>query len=273
MTDVRRPALGVGTACPDFESLSCYADGELEPPVAGAIAAHVGECSHCATLTTRLREGLAADDARRDGAAGGSGCAGEEHLVLYAGGGLTRPERAALQTHLVTCDACIRSLTLLHRRLSVAAAVATPVPTGVQQRARLVLEAGLHGVTHAGEQPPRHVEPRGAALLGRLRGLLRVPVLAPVALAAGALLAVGLHSGSNDQSVSGERSRAIAPDTAKRRITAVEATVRSRPSMQSEVVATIGRGTVVEVAGMERDWYQVRLDGGRAGWVEREAIE
>ena len=271
MTDARGPTGGVGTPCPDFESLSCYADGELEPVVAGPIAAHVEECSHCATLAARLGEGLAADDARRDGGIGGSGCASDEYLVLYATRGLTGSEHGALRAHLVGCDACIRALAMLHRRLAVQSVVDTAVPSGVQQRARLALEAGLHAEAHAAS--PRYAEPRGAALLGRLRGLLRVPILAPAALAAGALLAVGLHSGLTGQSATGERSRAVAPDTVKRRITAVEATVRSRPSMQSEVVATIGRGTVVEVAGMERDWYQVRLDGGRAGWLEREAIE
>ena len=40
-----------------------------------------------------------------------------------------------------------------------------------------------------------------------------------------------------------------------------------------EVVATVRRGTLVEVAGEERDWFEVRLDGGRPGWVEREAFE
>src|SRR5215475_13625909 len=269
MTDARR-AVGADTACPDFEALSCYADGELEPPEAGAIAAHIGECVHCGTLTVRLREGLAADDARRDGGIGGSGCASEEHLVLYATHGLAHTDRAALQSHLVGCDACIRALTMLHRRLAVAAAIDTPVPSGVQQRARLAFEAGLHAEAHAAA--PRF-EPRGTALLGRLRGLLRVPVLAPAALAAGALLVVALHAGWSERPVSDERIRAVEPDVVKRRITAVEATVRSRPSMQSDVVATISRGTVVEVAGMERDWYQVRLDGGRAGWLEREAIE
>ena len=70
----------------------------------------------------------------------------------------------------------------------------------------------------------------------------------------------------------GEQSRAVAPSAVKLRVTAVEASVRSRPSMQSEVVGTVRRGALVEVAGEERDWYQIRVDG-RPGWVEREAFE
>jgi hypothetical protein len=271
MTDARQPVSGAGTPCPDFESLSCYADGELEPALATGIAAHVDSCSHCATLAGRLREGLAPDDARPDGGIGGSGCAGEEHLVVYAAGGMNGAERAALHAHLGGCDPCVGALTVLHRRLSLAAMVDTPVPSGVQQRARLAFETGLREFAPAAERP-RYVEPRGAALLDRIRGLLRVPVLVPAALAAGALLTVALQPGSPERG-SGELSRAVAPDSARMRVTAVEATVRSRPSMQSDTVATVHRGTVVEVAGGERDWYEVRLDGGSKGWVEREAFE
>src|SRR5262249_57861149 len=101
-------------------------------------------------------------------------------------------------------------------------------------------------------------EPRGMVLLHRLRERLRAPIVVPVALAAGALLMVGLQAGRMDQARSGERSRAIAPDAVRLRVTAVEATVRSRPSMQSDVVATVRRGTVVEIAGEERDWYEIR---------------
>jgi len=84
---------------------------------------------------------------------------------------------------------------------------------------------------------------------------------------------VALQPGRIDQAGSGERSRALAPSSVTLRVTAVQAAVRSRPSMQSEVVATVRRGTPVEIAGEERDWYEVRLDGGRPGWVEREAFE
>ena len=79
----------------------------------------------------------------RDGGIGGSGCAGEEHLVVYAAGGMSGDERAALHAPLGACDPCISALTALHRRLSLAAVVDTPVPSGVQLRARLAFEAGL----------------------------------------------------------------------------------------------------------------------------------
>lgn len=279
MTDARHPGMGGGSACPDFESLSCYADGEVEPATAGALAAHVGACTHCATLAARLREGLAADDGLRDGGIGGSGCIGEEPLVVYATGGLSGTEREALHAHLGGCDACLRALTHLQRRLSIAAAIATPVPAGVQQRARLAFETGIVPPPPALERP-RYAEPGRVALLDRLRGLLRVPILVPAAIAAGALLMVSLQQGPVelqqgpvDQNSGTERSRAIAPDIVKLRVRAVEATVRSRPSMQSEVVATVQRGVTLEVAGEERGWFQVRLEGGRPGWVEREAFE
>jgi uncharacterized protein YgiM (DUF1202 family) len=49
--------------------------------------------------------------------------------------------------------------------------------------------------------------------------------------------------------------------------------VYSRPSGRSDVVGSVRRGTTVDVAGEEREWYQVRLDDGRAGWIAREAFE
>jgi anti-sigma factor RsiW len=266
MTDARQPVTG-GDTCPDFESLSCYADGELDATPAAAVAAHVEHCARCANLATRLRDGFEADDARRDGGIGGSGCGGDETLILYATGALAGTNRATLEAHLATCDACVTAVALLHRRLGVGM-VERAVPTDIQRRAALAIESGWADPT-----PRVHrIEPR-LAVLHRVRELLRKPVLVPAALAAGAMLTVALHPGWIQSAGNAERSRAVAPDTAMRRVTAVEATVRSRPSMQSEVVATVRRGTLMEVAGEERDWLEVRLDGGRPGWVEREAFE
>jgi hypothetical protein len=274
MKDTKQPARVAGGPCPDFESLSCYADSELDPAVTAGVAAHVSGCSHCATLAVRLREGFEADDARRrDGGIGGSGCAGEEELVLYAMGEMNGAERAVLEAHFGGCDACISALTVLHNRLAVAAMVETPVPAGTQQRARRALDAWLPSPA-AAEELPRYAPPRISALLSRARALLRVPVLVPAAaIAAGALLTVALQPGRVERPVGEEQGRSIMRDAARMRVTAVEASVRSRPSMQSEVVATVHRGAVVEVAAEERGWYEVRLEGGRPGWVEREAFE
>jgi len=261
----------VAASCPDFESLSCFADGELEDPAAAAVAAHVAGCSRCDSLAVRLREGFEADDARRDGGIGGSGCAGEERLVVYATGGLNGADRAAVAAHLESCDACIAALAVLHRRLSVADVVSTPVPADLQRRAQVALEAALREMAPVPQ--PSRVDVRGPVLLHRVRNLLRMPVLVPAALAAGALLVVGLQSGRIGQAGNTERTRALAPRAVSLRVTAIEATVRSRASMQSDVVATVRRGTPVEIVGEEREWYEVRLDGGRPGWVEREAFE
>ena len=267
MTNTRQPV----AACPDFESLSCYADSELDMPAAAAVAAHVRDCARCGAVALRLHDDFEADGARRGGGIGGSGCGGEERLVLYATGGLGGTERQEMERHLGTCDACVGTLGMLHRRLSVESVVDVPVPDGLRQRARAALDESLRELV--GEvAPARPAVAPGAALLQRARGWFRIPVLIPVAAAAAALLVVALQPARNDPTGSGERSRAVAPEATKLRVTAVEASVRSRPSMQSEVVGTVHRGALVEVAGEERDWYQVRIDG-RPGWVEREAFE
>jgi uncharacterized protein YgiM (DUF1202 family) len=56
-------------------------------------------------------------------------------------------------------------------------------------------------------------------------------------------------------------------------VTIPKADVREQPHRKAEVVAVVTRGTVVEVAGEERDWYRVRLSDDRSGWVERDAFE
>jgi len=272
MTDARQSAVGTGGSCCDFESLSCYADGELDSGAAAVVAQHLSDCPRCATLATRLRERFEADDARRDGGLGGSGCCDEEHLILYAAGRLPDAERAALAAHLAGCDACVSAVAVLHRHLAVLPTVGAPVPADIQRRAQVAFVGTAPDPLPQPAQAPR-AEPRPVERLHRIRALLRLPVLVPVAMAAGALLTVIVQPGWVGRTASGERSRAVAPATTTLRVTAVEATVRSRPSMQSEVMGSVHRGSMIEIAGEERDWYAVRLDGGRSGWVEREAFE
>lgn len=271
MTDAKQPTAGAAGTCPDFEALSCYVDGELEAARAAQVAAHVDHCGRCATLSLRLREGLGDSEARRDGGIGGSGCASGEQLVLYAAGGLDGSERAALVAHLASCDACVETVAVVHSRLALAPTVETPIPLAVQRRAAAVL------VEPMGELAPSVERARPLAVedtpgwLERLRGWLRVPVLIPAAVAAGALLMVSVvHQPSASD---GERSRALAPAAVRLRVTATEARVYARPSQNSELVGSVHRGAMLEVAGEERDWYEIHLEGGRPGWVAREAFE
>ncbi len=278
MTDARTPVSGLGTAmaCPDFEVLSCFADEELEAPTAAAVGVHLASCGRCTALAARLREGFDGDLSRREGGSGGSGCAGEERLVLYASSGLRGDERAAIAAHVSGCDACVGAMVQLHRRLRVLPEVATPIPAALAQRALAVLPAAMQELAPTARRGAAVAVAAAPGLFERLRDWLRLPVLAPFAAAAAALALVVLAPRPDAAPVAAdgsERSRALPAAAVRLRVTAVEASVYQRPSGQSDVVAQVRRGAMVEVAGEERGWYEVRLDGGTAGWVGREAFE
>ncbi|MFN8640568.1 MAG: zf-HC2 domain-containing protein [Candidatus Binatia bacterium] len=201
------------TGCPDFEVLSCYADGELGGGDAAAVAAHLGACPRCETLTGRLREGVAPGEGCRAGGAGGSGCIGEERLVAYAIGGLSGGERQAIAAHVGGCDACVGSLLQLHRRLGASSDAGGPRP-GCRRTARpggaSAALAELASEQAAPARAPRATVYRATpGLRRRLARWLHVPTLAPVALAAMALfaLAIGLRPSGAPSDV--ERTRAL----------------------------------------------------------------
>jgi hypothetical protein len=277
MTDARQAASGRGEQCPDFEVLSCFADGELTGDDAECVTGHVAGCPRCDHLTARLREGFDGDEARADGGTGGSGCVGEERLVLYASGGLIGDARAVIDAHVAGCDPCVASIVQIHRRLSVLADVAAPIPAGVARRAQAVLPGALAELEPAAA-PVHRLQPTlardaGPGLIDRLRTWLQVPVLAPLAMAAIALIMVGIGFRPTTEPAGIERSRALPPASVRLRVNAGDTTLYSRPSGKSAAVATVARGATVEVAGEERDWYEVRLDDGRSGWIAREAFE
>jgi anti-sigma factor ChrR (cupin superfamily) len=264
----------VGTECPDFELLSCFADGELAGAVAPEVTAHIGACGRCETLTGRLREGFGGAEAQPDGGVGGAGCVGEERLVLYASRGLQGDDRAAIAAHVSGCDPCVAALVRLHRRLSVLADVAAPVPASVFRRAQAVLPDALAEI--APRRAPVRVQPVASqaspGLLERLRGWLTMPALAPMAVGALAVFAVAVGLRPSSAPPDAERSRALAPAAVRMRVTG-ETTLYSRPSGNSDALGSVSRGAGAEVAGEERDWYQVRLEDGRSGWIVREAFE
>lgn len=264
---------GASTACPDFEALSCFADGELIASAAAGVAAHLRGCPRCDTLTRRLREGFAGGEAQPGGGVGGSGCIGEERLVLYATGGLAGNDRAVIAAHVGGCDPCIASLLQIHRRLGVLTSAAAAIPDEVVLRARAVLPVAMAELAPPQRSRAAASRERALSVRERLRGWLQVPVLAPLALAAMAVLAVAIGVRPSAEPAGVERSRALPPAAVRLRVTADQTPLYSRPSGRSEVLASVRRGTTVAVAGEERDWYEVRLDDGRSGWVAREAFE
>lgn len=263
MNEAMHGGASAGPACPEFEVLSRHADGELDAEQSAATRVHLGCCARCRAVAEQLQVAFSVSDPPREGRAHGD-CLDEEHLVLFALGECGLDEVGAVTAHLAVCDGCVRAMAGLRGRVGAPAAIAVAVPASVQRRAR-----DAFATPETVPAVPAHV-----ASLARWRRALRAPVLIPAALAAGALLMVALRA-PFDLPLGGgeERARSVLGESAPLRVTVAEAVVRSRPSRQSDIVTTLGRGTAARVAGIERDWYEVQIDGKRLGWVEREAFE
>jgi len=259
-----------GAACPDFEDLSRFVDGEVDGDRAAHISAHVAHCAWCSGLATMIRAYLEAAAATADATSGELKCGTHEVLVSYLTTGLSDAERHSIDTHVRGCDQCIRTLTLLQRRLLSAEEIPAPVPASVIERATAAATRERRPV-----KPAAGLSEAWAALSSvgrRLSAHIRLPALLPAAVAAGALLVVaGEHNWMKPEPLK-EMTRAV-PSRRSLRITVPEAIVRAQPSSRTEIVATLSRGTTLEVTSLEKDWYRVTLPSGAEGWVERQAFE
>lgn len=253
--------------CPDFEDLSCFIDEELEPERLDSVRDHVGACERCTGLTSRLRQGFGASPGGLDGGTGGARCADEEGLILYLTRGLANGEREAVEAHLSRCDSCVYSVSLLRKRLHVDSSVDRAVPVALRNKVRELIDAGTRDLAAEVRTPAVSWVHRVREGLDRF---LRLPVLVPAAVAAGALLVIGVRS--PDLIANGSGMRAVEQVTTMR-VTAGRATVRDLPRAGSSVVAELKAGESVRVASEDRDWYRVILSDERSGWVEREAFE
>ena len=190
MTDLLHP--DPDPTCPGFETVSCFADGELETDHAAQVAAHLESCAACRALANRLRAGFGAGEGLRGGGIGGSGCIGEERLVLYAIAELGADERGGIAAHVGGCDACIAALQRLRDRLRAMGDPPHSVPVMVQRRAEAVLAVAARELASEATPLRRPVAVAGPGVLERLRGWLRAPVLIPVAAMGAVALAVSL---------------------------------------------------------------------------------
>ncbi len=260
-------SVGLG-GCPDFEDLSCYVDDELDAIRLGQVRDHVRSCQRCAGLTARLHDGFEDGvSVGGDGATSGSSCTGEEDLIVYLMGELGSVESASTEAHLSGCDACVYRLSLLRKRLRVEANVERAVPSAVRQRVSDLIASGTPAEAGGFAAP-------APTWLHRIRDsldrALRLPVLVPAAVAAGALMVIGVQTQDAGSGSSGVRA---VQQVSVLRVTDGRALVRQSPRANGAVVGEVRRGDEIEVAGEERDWYRVLLAGGVMGWVEREAFE
>lgn len=269
MSNPRNPEARMSekSTCPDFEDLSRYVDGELDEARHADVQAHATECAQCARILTTVGTWLDATTAPSDAAFGGSPCASMELLVGYMTNGLAETDRLGVDSHVRACDECIRTLTLLHSRLSCASEMDAAVPAAVLERVAAVLP-----VRQANPMVYADWSEALAAVGGRLTDALKLPVLIPAAVAAGALLVVAEQQMLVNPSPLKEMSRS-APVQQSLRVTALEAAIHTQPSSHADVVATVTRGTVLTIGSQEREWYRVALSDGREGWVERHAFD
>ena len=179
----------------------------------------------------------------------------DEFLVAYVTRGLNREEEQAVETHVQACDSCIEMLAVIQHRLAREAELAVAVPGAVRRRVTSVLPA------------PRSF----SDLIGWVADLLPLQAMIPVAVAAGVMLTVGVQTWLH-HATPGQLTRGV-PWQQSLRVTAPEAVVRTQPSGHGEVVATLNRGTVVQVSAEERDWYRISVRDGPEGWVERDAFK
>lgn len=180
----------------------------------------------------------------------------DELLVAYLTTTLHGVEEHSVDAHIHTCDTCLGTLQSISRRISAATKIATPVPDAVARRVA-----------------PHPAQPSWWNELGaRFSNFLRLPVLVPVAVGAGLIVALTV-SNVVTPSAPRELTRAVPLRQQNLRVTAAEASVRNQPNSHADVVATVPHGTMVELRGEDRDWYHVVVADGREGWVDRRAFE
>lgn len=216
-------------------------------------------------------------------------CPSGEFLVAAITGGVNDDEQRWLDIHLDSCDRCLETVDTALQRLRIADEIPAPVPQAVQLRAATaaaVPESAPVLLPGPGPLTDRSVATPGPAtrwlatgwLAPRWRGggrdwvasLLRPPVMIPAAVGLVAVLAVATQTWMTP-AVPRSLTRSI-PVPQHVRVTAIEVPLRRRPSNNAEIVATVARGTVVEISGEERDWLHVTLPNGTEGWVDQGAL-
>jgi len=240
--------------CPSWETLSGYADAEMADEAA-IVERHLAECWACDALLRLLSAPIAASVRQLDESA--PECPPTEALLSYlaAPGDAVREE--TVDVHVRKCDRCMGRLAELAR----AGLLDDPavVPVAIVARAA--------AASPAGQQP----EPRD--VVRRTPVWLRLPVLMPLAFAAGVCVFVGTQHLQQTFAGSGERWRAVPVRSAARRVLTADTALRLGAHADAGIVTELRHGATLDVVAEQSDWFQVELPDGRRGWVPRRAFE
>ncbi|MDQ0418759.1 SH3-like domain-containing protein [Croceifilum oryzae] len=83
---------------------------------------------------------------------------------------------------------------------------------------------------------------------------------------------VWIHSGSSKSKWAGDSSITVQASTGKLKIKGNQVNVRTGPSTGAFVVTQLNNGTMVDVIGKAGDWYQVRVSGGKTGFIRKDFV-
>jgi anti-sigma factor RsiW len=177
-------------------------------------------------------------------------CPDDELLIAYADGDMSAAELDHIDAHLSRCDGCLETLRGVHARLRATAGPLGSPPADVWARAQAAWLT----------QP-------AATTRRRVPVLLRLPILIPLSMAAGALLVVATHTWV-EQPQPRVLNRAVQIQRTTHTVT-----VHTQPSGEAPVVTSLNAGEMVEVHTTQSGWYQITLPNGSEGWIEARAFE
>jgi uncharacterized protein YgiM (DUF1202 family) len=78
---------------------------------------------------------------------------------------------------------------------------------------------------------------------------------------------VWIHNGQHTGRWEGDPSYGVQPASGQLKITVDKTNIRTGPSTGAFVITQLAKDTVIEKTGVVRDWYRVKLNNGKTGYV------
>jgi len=190
---------------------------------------------------------------------GGPDCLATEVLLDYLVSPQASENGDPIDAHIRQCDVCVGRLAVLLRQAHLDHPAAAPA--AVMARAA------------AAVQPDRQPLTRLRDAAHHAPAWLRLPVLMPLAFAAGVFVFMGAQQLRQTLAGPGERWRAVQARPPVRRVLTTDALLRMAAQPDAGVVTALQRGTTVDIITEQSEWLQVVLPDGRRGWAPRAAFE